>query len=226
MDADDERPRNNEPEDQPSNDGQPDFDEVTSVTMLAQEEPSDESFELLAVLLLVWLTLQAELMQRNWRSDLRLEPADLATRTLFAFWKGGIQKRQFNPEKGDVPAYLKTITRNQAAQHRRKRRCLPVSAGERLDQAVDSSRFEQVASVLDQAVDSFRIEQVAAVLDRLSEADRQLIYARYFEGKKADAIAIELNATSAIVSQRLWRARERFRNVWEDLYGTDPPLGD
>jgi RNA polymerase sigma-70 factor (ECF subfamily) len=58
-------------------------------------------------------------------------------------------------------------------------------------------------------------ERVHAVLDRLDPADRQVLLMRFLDGLQSPEIAAVLDITPAAVRQRLVRARDAFRQVWE-----------
>lgn len=115
-----------------------------------------------------------------------------------------------NPSR--LPGFLARIARNLAIEHYRK-------AGRRKtdpdDEAVHrravgpSSQFEELV-VREQAL------QVRRVIRELStERDRQILFRYYIADEDKDAIAADLELDSLQFNRVLYRARERYRQLWE-----------
>jgi RNA polymerase sigma factor (sigma-70 family) len=65
-------------------------------------------------------------------------------------------------------------------------------------------------------------EAVRAVLEQLSEAERVILVARYFEGRSVNELAGELGCPKYSVRERLALAISRFREVYEAMHSPNP----
>jgi RNA polymerase sigma-70 factor (ECF subfamily) len=97
------------------------------------------------------------------------------------------------------------IARNEAIRRGRKMRMLPVLP----------------EPVQDTGEDQDRAELVHAALKKLPEKFRQPIILELWEDKSLREIAQALGVPEGTVKSRLFRAREKFREIWLDMNGNE-----
>lgn len=97
------------------------------------------------------------------------------------------------------------IARNEAIRRGRKMRMLPVLP----------------EPVLDTGDDQDRAELVRAALKKLPEKFRQPLVLELWEEKSLREIGVALGLPEGTVKSRLFRAREKFREIWLEMNGKE-----
>jgi RNA polymerase sigma-70 factor (ECF subfamily) len=150
----------------------------------------------------------------------------------FAFWRCGGRRneadeivqetwltavrqiRSFRPEQGSFLAWLRGIAANVRRNQLRSARRLAereTNAGGQLDDAAETHPA---------ANDQERSEQIAAALDGLLDRQENVLRAKYFDGLSVAQIADAWNETPKAIESLLSRAREAFRERFEQLTST------
>ncbi|MER3413920.1 MAG: hypothetical protein C4341_06730 [Armatimonadota bacterium] len=111
-------------------------------------------------------------------------------------------------QRSQFGTWLYRIAVNTAIQHaRRTKRCRD---SEPLDEA-------SVGTVAEEQQEDPLGERVAAAMRLLREEDRALLSLYYWEEQSLEQIADVLGCSANAAKTRLYRARERFRVVWNKL---------
>jgi RNA polymerase sigma-70 factor (ECF subfamily) len=174
--------------------------------------------------------------ERVWRErglrDAALSGDDAAWRTLYedafaglygyALWRcGGLRDRAddvaqdtwltavrrlkaFDPERGDFASWLRGIASNLLRNHfRKERRGGPIQV------------LDGLAVVNDSAAERDRAEHVAVALAALPDHYEAVLRAKYLDGRAVAEIASATDSTEKAVESLLTRARQAFREVYE-----------
>jgi RNA polymerase sigma-70 factor (ECF subfamily) len=121
------------------------------------------------------------------------------------------QMRSFRPENGSFLAWMRGIAANVRRNHRRSAQRLSqreTRAGRELD---DAARSDPITDELE------KNEQIAAALDALSERQENVLRAKYFDGLSVAEIADAWNESPKAIESLLSRARDAFRERFEQL---------
>lgn len=62
--------------------------------------------------------------------------------------------------------------------------------------------------------------QVADALDQMDESLRDLLVQHYIKGVPLEELAVTLGTKEGTIKSRLFRARQKFRDLWESMAGT------
>jgi RNA polymerase sigma-70 factor (ECF subfamily) len=124
------------------------------------------------------------------------------------------QIRSFQPQQGSFLAWLRGIAANVRRNHLRSAR--------RLSQRESTTDKEFVdAAQTDPATDQHeRTQQIAAALDGLLERQETVLRAKYFDGLSVADIAAAWNESPKAIESLLSRARDAFRERFENLTRT------
>jgi len=110
-----------------------------------------------------------------------------------------------DPER--LPGFICAVARNQALAARRRNAQTPLEVT-----AEPSGGPHQLDAMIDR--------ETAAVVRRLlreltPERDREILFRFYLDEQEKDRICADLNLTSLQFNRVLYRARERFRELWD-----------
>ena len=131
-----------------------------------------------------------------------LDPALAEDLTSAVFVKAVDALDRFDPSKASFATWVLRIAHNVVVDHYRTRKeCLPLEA---LGAQEPACEDEYPAL-------SERVREVARLLACLSEADRELVFLKYHEGKRNVEIARDLGMNPATVGTRLHRALAAMR---------------
>ena len=113
----------------------------------------------------------------------------------------------YDPARGAVSTWLSVLCRSTALdclrEHRRKGDLAAGTLGEELADSAPGPEEELLRRE--------RAERLRAALGRLSEADRQLFYRKYYYLQSTAQLAAELGMTERAVEGRLYRIKKRLR---------------
>ena len=125
--------------------------------------------------------------------------AEDVTQTVFiSAWRS---RHNFNPEAGNVPAWLLAITRRRIADHHRKRR--------------DEVSLEHAPEALTQDADISDQVSVADEIDELGEPAGQIIRLAFFDDLTHQQIAHKLDMPPGTVKSHIRRSLQRMRSRLE-----------
>lgn len=148
----------------------------------------------------------------SWRTGGRRDQADEIVQET---WLVAVrQMRSFRPQDGSFLAWLRGI----AANVRRNQ----LRSEQRLSQrlASDGSELDDAACREPITNDQERNEQIAAAFDGLSERQENVLRAKYFDGLSVAEIAGAWNESPKAIESLLSRARDAFRERFEQLTST------
>jgi RNA polymerase sigma-70 factor, ECF subfamily len=154
----------------------------------------------------------------EWRCAGRRDWADEVVQET---WLTAVRRvRKFDPRQGPFLAWLRGIAANVLRNHLRRQKTArqrqrPID-GE-LESAAEASREDQ-----DQT------QRIAAALSGLSERHEAVLRAKYLEGFSVAEIAATWGQTPKTIESLLTRARQTFRELYEQLGGLSalaPPSG-
>lgn len=129
------------------------------------------------------------------------EADELFQQFLVHIWEGQFRRLRAWRRKAPLAAYLATMARNLVGDFRRKRRREPQMADP--DQSVLDDRYDEPD----------RKQMLEAALSELSDADRELIYRRYYLGETYREIAEGLRITPNHAGVALSRAQFRLKQI-------------
>jgi RNA polymerase sigma-70 factor (ECF subfamily) len=125
--------------------------------------------------------------------------AEDVTQTVFiSAWRS---RHNFNPEAGNVPAWLLAITRRRVADHHRKRR--------------DEVSLEHAPETLTRDADISDQVSVADEIDELGEPAGQIIRLAFFDDLTHQQIAHKLDMPLGTVKSHIRRSLQRMRSRLE-----------
>ncbi|MDO4270606.1 MAG: sigma-70 family RNA polymerase sigma factor [Eubacteriales bacterium] len=110
----------------------------------------------------------------------------------------------FDAARGSLAAWLTAVARNTAVDYRRR---AAAPAGEWDENAVSAPSPE------DEVLRRERSRQLRDALERLSGAERQLFYRKYYYLQSTAQMAAELSLSERAVEGRLHRLRRRLRKL-------------
>lgn len=119
---------------------------------------------------------------------------DVTQAVFISAWRS---RSSFNPDKGNVPAWLLAITRRRIADHHRKRR--------------DEVSLDHAPEVIEPALDITSQVSVADEIDELGEPGGQIIRLAFFEDLTHQQIAERLNMPLGTVKSHIRRSLLRMR---------------
>jgi RNA polymerase sigma-70 factor (ECF subfamily) len=137
----------------------------------------------------------------------------------------------FNPTYSFVP-WIKTITRNYCLNiitHNTKYGILYIDT----DAEQDAENMSAVAQKFINTPDTTFLspfasaaaheeaETIQKCLSKLSQSHAEVITLRFFEGYKYEEIAKALDLPIGTIMSRIYNAREKFREAWKTVTGTD-----
>ncbi len=130
------------------------------------------------------------------------DPDDAKDATAEAFWRLWNRAERYDPARCSAMAWIMTVTRRLALDHRR--------SAVRRDRAVDRAGQEPDEVDRYQQREEARID-IQAALRHLSEPDRCLLEAAYFEGLSGADIALRDDLPLGTVKSRMRAALRRLR---------------
>ena len=113
---------------------------------------------------------------------------------------------QFNEQRGSFKAWVTSIARNTALNHRRKNE---THGGEELLESVTAGE----ATPEEQVLRNERREELKRALYRLPAKDRALFYRKYYYCQSIEQIAAEAGMTKRAVEGRLYRIKKQLRQI-------------
>jgi RNA polymerase sigma-70 factor (ECF subfamily) len=119
---------------------------------------------------------------------------------------GLLRNNQFNPERGSIVHFLRTMTRCRAIDRLRTK-----GVKQRAHERLGTILLEPTASPLDRAVTAERAEQVHRAMPRLSAHQRLVLELAYFRGLSQTQIAGYLNTPLGTVKSRVRNAQRVLR---------------
>ena len=150
----------------------------------------------------------------------------------FAFWRCGGRRneadeivqetwltavrqiRSFRPDRGSFVSWLRGIAANARRNQLRSSRRLSQRETNVGREAYDAVQSEAVTD------EQERSDRIAAALDSLLERQESVLRAKYFDGLSVAEIAAAWNETPKAIESLLSRAREAFRERFEQLTST------
>ena len=134
---------------------------------------------------------------------------DLADEVLQETWLTAVRRvRAFDPERASFAQWLRGIAANVLRNHRRLRQR---REGRR------EALTDQIASPNGDAAQLDRAEVVARALAVLPERYESVLRAKYLDGQSMAEIAAECGETSKAIESLLSRARQAFRDAYQQL---------
>lgn len=134
------------------------------------------------------------------------EAEDLTQEVFVNLW----QKRQYDPDRGSLGAYLATYTRSRALDRQRV-------SGNRFRILRQFQRVIQpsskVPTPLEAATQQERAQQVKSALEQLPETERQVLEIAYFEGYSQSQISERLGIPLGTVKSRSRKGLLRLRSL-------------
>ena len=124
------------------------------------------------------------------------------------------QIRSFQPQQGSFLAWLRGIAANVRRNHLRSARRLSQRESTTDNEFVDAAQTEPAADQHE------RTQQIAAALDGLLERQETVLRAKYFDGLSVADIAAAWNESPKAIESLLSRARDAFRERFENLTRT------
>jgi len=129
---------------------------------------------------------------------------ELTQKTVFDAVKG---RAGFDPQKGDLSAWIFAIAKNNLAMEMRKRSSSPVDSG--LEECIAAIDTRLLPDELLQRKET--AELVANGLDQIQENEKEVLKAKYIEDLSARQIAGRLKISEKAVHSLLYRARNSLR---------------
>jgi RNA polymerase sigma-70 factor (ECF subfamily) len=117
---------------------------------------------------------------------------------------------RFDPERGDVGAWLFTIARNLVADHYRRRSARPSTP-------VPTERLERPAPGLSDIDRAVEVWQVSEALHRLSPAHRDAIVAIHLRGASVAETAQQFGVPPGTVKSRVYYGLKALRLALEEM---------
>jgi RNA polymerase sigma-70 factor, ECF subfamily len=115
-------------------------------------------------------------------------------------------------EPDRLSGFIVSLARNLASDHFRRSR--------RLEGFADPDEAELIPesspSQLDRLLLNEKSKMVRRLLQEMSERDRQILYRFYIEEEDKDRICVDLQLSSLHFNRVLHRARERYRDLYEN----------
>ena len=124
------------------------------------------------------------------------------------------QIRSFQPQRGSFLAWLRGIAANVRRNHLRSARRLSQRESTTDNEFVDAAQTEPATDQHE------RTQQIAAALDGLLERQETVLRAKYFDGLSVADIAAAWNESPKAIESLLSRARDAFRERFENLTRT------
>lgn len=143
------------------------------------------------------------LHQRIGRTD---EGDEIANWSLFRLHRGALCKLSYNPSLGSIWGFYCAILRREVVSYIRKKRPEPVG---------DDLLLQIGASTFDAFVDR---EEMLHVINMLPEPEREVLFF-ISEGYSAEEISDVTGLSTRKVYRRTYKARARFRQIWEERKG-------
>ena len=112
---------------------------------------------------------------------------------------------QFNPDRGNLTAWLTVVSRNTALNHLRN----TPSASNEIPEDLPSPELTPEEQLLQRE----RQAAVKRALQQLPHSDRNLFYRKYYYLQSTAQIAAELGMTERAVEGRLYRLKKRIRKM-------------
>ena len=123
-----------------------------------------------------------------------------------AFLKAAQSFARFDPARARFSTWVVAIARNCIADYWRKNR---------QDVPLENASESECTSGGDYSAQMCDIDLVQRLLETLNLEERELVFMKYYEGKRNSEIAEELNMNASTVSTKLARALARMRVVAE-----------
>jgi RNA polymerase sigma-70 factor (ECF subfamily) len=146
-------------------------------------------------------------------------PSDAEDVVEEVFWQAWRQAGRFQPERGQVSAWLMTIARSRALDRLRSRRRRPETLLADATADVPTSASDPLAA----ASGSERRERVLSALRELPAEQRQAVEMAYFDGLSQTEIAERTSQPLGTVKTRvrlaMQKLRERLGPLREELHG-------
>jgi RNA polymerase sigma-70 factor (ECF subfamily) len=147
-----------------------------------------------------------------WRCGGRRNEADEVVQET---WLTAVRRiRSFRPEHGSFVAWLRGIAANVRRNQMRSARRVSQRETNVGGQVHDVVEMESATNDLE------RNEQIAAALDGLLERQESVLRAKYFDGLSVTEIAEAWKESPKAIESLLSRARDAFRERFEQLTGT------
>ena len=122
----------------------------------------------------------------------------------------------FNVEKGNVYAWIVTMTRNKSIDKLRSKSYKADSMNLSLKEELASDINYQKKLTFDSAVAIERTEFVKKALEQLTDEQRHIIELAYFEGLTQNEISEEINIPVGTVKTRMRQAMTKLRETLSD----------
>ena len=132
-----------------------------------------------------------------------LDPALAEDLTSAVFVKAVANYDKFDPSKASFTTWVMRIAHNTLVDYYRTRR---------ENASLDDLNAREPATVDEYPVLDDHAEEVARLLSFISEEDRELVFLKYYEGKRNVEIAQMLDMNPATVATRLRRALATMRS--------------
>jgi RNA polymerase sigma-70 factor, ECF subfamily len=132
---------------------------------------------------------------------------DVAEEIVQETWLTAVRHiRRFDPRRGSFAAWMRGLAMNVIRHHFRRRRRLLA----REQKAGVNGSTAQRPEALEQA------ERILATLDALSQRQEEVLRAKYLEGLSVGEIAEKWSETPKAVESLLFRARQSFRDIYDE----------
>ena len=175
-----------------------------------------------------WLEMYEAYAEPVWRNVSRLVGsnssvvADIMQETFLAAARSA---RNFNPDRGSLRIWLRTIARRQVALYYRKQKpSVGLGQARQWWTALDGEKPDWIDAKADIPPDILQSRELATLVRcalRKLPADYQtLLLAKYVDNLPAEQIAEQMRCSEAAVRSKLARARKTFRKTFKKLTRT------
>jgi RNA polymerase sigma-70 factor (ECF subfamily) len=176
-----------------------------------------------------WLQLYEAYAEAVWTNIARLmgEGSAVADIVQETFLTAARSARNFNPDRGSLWIWLRTIANRQVALYYRKQKSSTnIAQAQRWWTSLDGEKLEWIDAKAEAPPDILQSRELATLvrytLSELRAEYQTLLLAKYVDNEPAKRLAEQMNCSRTAVRSKLARARKAFQKAFKKITRSAP----